>query len=130
MDRLERVKRVVKWLISEGIVKSQNDLANLMGYNDSSVSQIMTGRVKLSNKFVSRLAQVNSKINIKYFEEEEEPMLVDNTNNNVKTNESITIQKSYFEELINRIIELEKENTMLRNQLKQYTNIEKEQAVV
>ena len=121
---------MVKWLISEGIVKSQNDLANLMGYNDSSVSQIMTGRVKLSNKFVSRLAQVNSKINIKYFEEEEEPMLVDNTNNNVKTNESITIQKSYFEELINRIIELEKENTMLRNQLKQYTNIEKEQAVV
>lgn len=62
----ERLKKVVLWLISQGIVESQEDLAKKLGYNPSSVSQIITGIKPLSNKFANKLAELSGKINLDY----------------------------------------------------------------
>lgn len=122
MDVLERAKSVVKWLIDEGEIKSQSELAARMGYNESSISQILTGRVKLSDKFISKLAQVSSSINPKYFKEEDAPMILVNADSE---KDKRTVEYWMYQKLLDRISELEQENAVLRFQLSQYTNIEK-----
>ena len=62
----EKLKKVIFWLISQGIENSQEDLANKLGYNPSSVSQIITGIKPLSNKFANKLITLSEKINLDY----------------------------------------------------------------
>jgi transcriptional regulator with XRE-family HTH domain len=66
MSENERLKKMISWLISQGIVDSQEDLANKLNYNSSSVSQIVTGIKPLSKKFANNLAKLSNKINIDY----------------------------------------------------------------
>ena len=122
MNVLERAKSVVKWLIDEGEIKSQTELAARMGYNESSVSQILTGRVRLSDKFISKLAQVSSSINPRYFKEEDAPMVIVHSDSE---KDKRTVEYWMYQKLLDRISELEQENAVLRFQLSQYTNIEK-----
>lgn len=39
----ERVKRVIQWLISQGVAENQKELAKKMGYNSSTISHIISG---------------------------------------------------------------------------------------
>ncbi|NDV47504.1 peptidase S24 [Paludibacter sp. 221] len=66
MSENERLKKVILWLISQGIVDSQENLAQKLGYNASSVSQIVTGRKPLSEKFVRKVISLSEKINSDY----------------------------------------------------------------
>ena len=59
----ERAKQMVRWLISQGYAASQRELAQLMGYKESSFSQIINGRVPMSEKFVNRLVAVDRNLN-------------------------------------------------------------------
>ena len=60
----ENVKKVVAWLISSGYATSQRELAEKMGYRESSFSQILNGHVPVSDKFLGRLKNVDSRIDI------------------------------------------------------------------
>ena len=66
MTEKDRIKKVIFWLISQDIIKNQEDLAHRMGYNPSSLSQIVTGIKPLSKKFARKLASISDKINIDY----------------------------------------------------------------
>jgi phage repressor protein C with HTH and peptisase S24 domain len=59
----ENIKKIVQWLILQGRVESQRDLAAQLGYQESSFSQIVNGHVPVSNKFLSRLCGIDPRIN-------------------------------------------------------------------
>ena len=54
---IERVIKVVDWLIFEKIVTSRKDLALKMGYTESSMSQILNQKVPLSERDVYKRQQ-------------------------------------------------------------------------
>lgn len=56
MTEIERVTKVVDWLIFEKIVDSRRDLAEKLGYTESSLSQIINGKVNLSDRFIKKLS--------------------------------------------------------------------------
>ena len=62
MTELERVTKIVDWLIFEGKVKSRRELALLLGYTESSLSQILNGKVSLSDRFIKKLLTVDNRI--------------------------------------------------------------------
>ena len=66
MAENERLKKMILWLISQDIINSQEDLANKLNYNSSSISQIVTGIKPISRKFANNLAKLSDKINIDY----------------------------------------------------------------
>ena len=53
----------MNWLIFQEIVESETDLARTLGYQKSSFSQIVNGKVPLSEKFVKRLCALDENIN-------------------------------------------------------------------
>ncbi len=66
MSEKERVKQVIYWLFSQKIVNSQEELATKMGYNKSSISQIVSGKKPVSKKFIKNLCKLSEKINEVY----------------------------------------------------------------
>lgn len=67
MANNERLKKVIFWMISQNIIESQEDLAEKLGYNASSVSQIVTGLKPLSEKFAKKICSLTEgKVNINY----------------------------------------------------------------
>jgi SOS-response transcriptional repressor LexA len=67
MANNERLKKVIFWMISQNIIESQEDLALKLGYNASSVSQIVTGIKPVSEKFAKKICSLaEGKINIDY----------------------------------------------------------------
>ena len=52
MTENQRIKKAINWLIFQGVAESEKELADLLGYTKSSFSQIVNGKVPLSEKFV------------------------------------------------------------------------------
>lgn len=63
MDIIERVKKLIDWLIFEGIIKNRKDLAEKIGYTESSLSQILNQKVPLTDRFIKKFSNINNKIN-------------------------------------------------------------------
>lgn len=63
MTRIERVRKLSKWLIFDGFADNDADLAKKLGYSKSSFSQIINEKVPLSTKFIETLCSVNENIN-------------------------------------------------------------------
>ncbi len=63
MTELQRIKKVVNWLIFMEYVENERALSDLLGYTKSSFSQIINGRVPLSEKFIKKLCSVDENIN-------------------------------------------------------------------
>lgn len=63
MTVLQRVRKIVNWLIFMEFAENERDLAEKLGYTKSSFSQIMNGKVALSDKFVKKLCSANENIN-------------------------------------------------------------------
>lgn len=57
MDRIQRVNDAIKWIFFEGLAKNQTDLAQKLGYTKSSFSQIVNGRVNISDNFIENLTK-------------------------------------------------------------------------
>lgn len=53
----QRVTDLVNWLIFSKVALDKKDLSQKLGYNVSSFSQIINGRVPISDKFVERLLE-------------------------------------------------------------------------
>ena len=66
MDKIQRVNESIKWVIFEGLAKNHTDLAQKLGYKKSSFSQIINGRVNISNSFINRLVTFAPILNRKW----------------------------------------------------------------
>ena len=63
MTEIQRIKKVVNWLIFMEYVENERELSEKLGYTKSSFSQIINGRVPLSDKFVKKLCSIDDNIN-------------------------------------------------------------------
>lgn len=61
-DRVNRIKDVLEWLKASELFRSNREIAERMGYNPSMVSQVITGRSAVTQKFVRSLSSVCSRI--------------------------------------------------------------------
>ena len=64
-SELERITKIIEWLIYSKKVNSKKDFASKLGYAESYISQILTGKVKLSDKFINSLS-IFPEINIEW----------------------------------------------------------------
>lgn len=63
MEEQQRIKKVINWLIFNEVSNNERALSELLGYTKSSFSQIVNGRVPLSEKFVDKLCSLDENIN-------------------------------------------------------------------
>jgi transcriptional regulator with XRE-family HTH domain len=63
MIDLLRVRKVIKWLIFNDFAENEAAVARKLGYTKSSLSQILNGKVPLSDKFIEKLCNADSNIN-------------------------------------------------------------------
>lgn len=66
MERRERARCVVKWLIYNQCFKTQQDIAREMGYNPTVLSAAMTGKIPFSDKMSRNLCLVNKKLSVRW----------------------------------------------------------------
>lgn len=71
----QRVSDVIRFLIFSKVALDKQDLAQKLGYNVSSFSQIINGRVPLSNKFVEKLIEFAPNLNEHWLKTGEGEML-------------------------------------------------------
>lgn len=75
MTDLERVKKVINWYIYQGIGQNNTEIATKLGYTKSSFSQILGGKVPLSDKFLEKLSALDRNINFVWLKSGEGTML-------------------------------------------------------
>lgn len=63
MNEQQRVRNVVRWLIYKGYAENETQLGQLMNYGKTGFSQLVNGRVNISNKFIDKLCSVDKNIN-------------------------------------------------------------------
>ena len=93
MTETQRVKKVINWLVFMEYAENERELAEKLGYTKSSFSQIVNGKVPLSERFVQKLASVDRNINEVWIMTGEGNML-----NSVEAGTSVvTIQANVWE---------------------------------
>ncbi|MBS7230188.1 hypothetical protein KHA90_04050 [Flavobacterium psychroterrae] len=80
MTKIQRVRKICKWLIFIDYADNDADLAKKLGYTKSSFSQIMNEKVPLSDKFVNTIVNSNENINIVWINDGKGDMLIDKSN--------------------------------------------------
>lgn len=63
MSEIQRIKKVINWLIFNEHASSEKEIAEKLGYTKSSFSQIINGKVPLSDKFIEKLIGVDFNLN-------------------------------------------------------------------
>ena len=81
MEHLRRLKKVINWLIFKEIAENERALAETLGYTKSSFSQIATGKVPLSEKFMKRICSLDENINFVWLQSGEGEMFLSNNLN-------------------------------------------------
>lgn len=90
MTYIQRIKKVINWLIFQGIAENERDLSEKMGYTKSSFSQIINGKVPLSDKFLKNICSLDENINEVWVKEGAGTMFKNNPN----SENGITIPES------------------------------------
>ena len=78
MTEIQRIKKVINWLIFQEKISSQRELAEKMGYTESSMSQILNEKVSLSENFIKKLSIMDDAINEDWLFAEKGEMLKNN----------------------------------------------------
>jgi transcriptional regulator with XRE-family HTH domain len=86
---LQRVIKVADWLIFKQVAENRRDLAEKMGYTESSLSQILNAKVKLSERFVKKLANMDMEISEDWLLTGEGEMLKENQTGNHNQPENV-----------------------------------------
>lgn len=81
MSDLQRVKKVIDWLVFEGIAESQKDVAEKCGYGESYMSQVLSGRVNLSSRFIKNLVMLDERLSEEWIATGEGDMLRNGVSN-------------------------------------------------
>lgn len=76
MNKKERLNKAYGFLKYEGVVKTQDDVARMMGASRSNVSSALKGNEKvLTDNFLTRFARAFKQISLNWLIEEQGPML-------------------------------------------------------
>lgn len=128
MTDIERVTDAINWLIFKKKVKSRRDLAQQMGYTESALSQMLNGKVALSERFIKKLAIFDKSINENWLLTGEESMLAVKNSSQLEVhqnsgninhvigngtkveNDGISVNNGHMERLLGII---EKQNTQI-----------------
>lgn len=84
---LERLKEVLFELKNQRIIRNQQEFVELIGYNKSSVSQILNGKTPLSKQFVLKVCEVFPMLNKDYLLDGSGKMFTEDSNMPQKVNE-------------------------------------------
>lgn len=90
MEELRRIKKVINWLIFKEVADSEKGVAEVLGYTKSSFSQIVNGKVALSEKFIRKLCSLDENINFVWVQYGTGEMFVENNLNS----EDVTLPAS------------------------------------
>jgi hypothetical protein len=63
MTEIQRIKKILNWLVFSEYASNEKEIAEKLGYTKSSFSQIINGKVPLSDKFINKLLSANININ-------------------------------------------------------------------
>ncbi len=63
MTTNERLRKIINWLIYRGAASNERELAERLGYTKSSFSQLVNGKVPLTDRFVGKLCALDANIN-------------------------------------------------------------------
>lgn len=74
-EKGERLKRVILWLIGQGLTISQEDAAKMLKKSPAYISHLVTGAKPISLKFASDFSRVFENINSEYLLGESDQML-------------------------------------------------------
>ena len=119
MTENQRIKKAINWLIFQGVAESEKELADLLGYTKSSFSQIVNGKVPLSEKFVKKLCGLDENINEVWILRGEGDLLKNNPNGL----QTVEISREAW-----RIIQLQAESLAARDkQIDELVGLLKEQ---
>lgn len=121
MDAHKRVKKVINWLIFKEIADNERDLAETLGYTKSSFSQIVNGKVPLSEKFMKKLCSLDENINFVWLQTGEGKMFVsDNLNSEISISNDIwKVIKQQAESLSARDRQIDELMEMLKEQIQE-----------
>lgn len=121
MENLKRLKRAINWLIFQDVAENERALAELLGYTKSSFSQIVNGKVPMSDKFVKKLCRLDENINEVWLMTGEGSMFL---NNNPISEETVSVPVSVWSVLQKQSESLSAKDrqvdaliTMLQNEL-------------
>lgn len=78
MTDLQRIKKIINWLIFIGYADNERLLAEQLGYSKSSFSQIVNGRIPLSDNFIQKITSLDKNINKVWLKTGEGRMLKQN----------------------------------------------------
>ncbi len=76
----ERAQRIISWMIFERKFSTRRDLADLIGYKESYLSQMLNGKVPLSERFLSMLAAIDNRVNLEWIKTGIGDILIDPVN--------------------------------------------------
>lgn len=76
MSELQRVRKVINWLIFTEFAENEKEVAEKIGYTKSSFSQIINGKVPLSTKFIDKLCAADKNVNKVWILRGEEEMFL------------------------------------------------------
>ena len=93
MSNMKRIKKVINWLIYKEIGESEKEIAERLGYTKSSFSQIVNGKVPLSDKFISKLCSLDENINLVWVQSGEGEMFLED---NLNSEQDVTIPASVW----------------------------------
>lgn len=121
MDAHKRVKKVINWLIFKEIADNERALAETLGYTKSSFSQIVNGKVPLSEKFMKKLCSLDENINFVWLQTGEGKMFVsDNLNSEISISNDIwKVIKQQAESLSARDRQIDELMEMLKEQIQE-----------
>lgn len=128
VEPLRRLKRVINWLIFKEIAENERALAETLGYTKSSFSQIVTGNVPLSEKFMKRICSLDENINFVWLQSGEGEMFLSNNLNSEDSGVTVSsdvwkIIKQQAESLSARDKQIDELMEMLKEQIQENKKI-------
>lgn len=113
MTNNERLKKSILWIISQGLAISQEDIASMIGLNAQYLSQLVSGKNPINERFAKKFVSKFENINIDYILGDSEVMLINNqdkSNSNLYKN-SNSIDFSELFDAVNNIAKVSANNS-------------------
>ncbi len=125
MDACKRLKKVINWLIFKEVAENERALSELLGYTKSSFSQIVTGKVPMSEKFMKKICSLDENINFVWLQSGEGEMFIsDNLNSEVSFSDDVwKVIKQQAESLSARDRQIDELMAMLKEQIQENKKI-------
>lgn len=111
MNKINRFKILITYIIQSGLAENQKDLGNKLGYsNESSFSQIINNKVNTPKNFINRIKSIVPQLNEDWLLYGEGDMLKTGINQEVNGDHNTAVAGNNntvnSEELISRLIKL------------------------